>query len=124
LAINDSQLTLGDGGKMKLDTDPFPEGMVELEHNKILVHVDQTETTKGKNMIVSDDLHNQMIKPHNPEIGMGKGNMQGKLTKRVKPTSAMVIEKYQCQLEKDRRYWVTRGIKWDKYCEAQNRFYQ
>jgi hypothetical protein len=30
-AINDSRLTLGDGGKMMLDTDPFPIGMVELE---------------------------------------------------------------------------------------------
>jgi hypothetical protein len=28
--INNGQLTLGDGGKMKLDTDPFPIGMVEL----------------------------------------------------------------------------------------------
>jgi hypothetical protein len=25
-------LTLGDGGKMKLDTDPFPVSMVEIEH--------------------------------------------------------------------------------------------
>jgi hypothetical protein len=27
--------------------------------------------------------------------------------------SAMLIEKYQRQLEEDRRYRVTRGIKWD-----------
>jgi hypothetical protein len=57
-AINDGQLTLGDGGKMKLDTDPFPVGMIEIEHKKILVRMDQAETTKGKNMVISDDLHN------------------------------------------------------------------
>jgi hypothetical protein len=30
-AINDGRSTLGDGGKMKLDTDPFPIDMVEFE---------------------------------------------------------------------------------------------
>jgi hypothetical protein len=58
-------LTLGDGGKMKLDTDPFPIGMVELELKKILVRTDQVETTKVKNVIVVDDLRNRMIKPIN-----------------------------------------------------------
>jgi hypothetical protein len=80
---------------MKLDTDPFPVGMVELEHKKILVRTDQAETTKGKNVVISDDLHNRMIKPHNLEIGMWKENMQRKPALRVKPTSAMLIEKYQ-----------------------------
>jgi hypothetical protein len=74
-AIDDGRLTLGDGGKMKLDTDPFPISMVELEPTKILVHTDQAETTKGRNVVVSNDLHNRMIKPHNPEVGMKKENM-------------------------------------------------
>jgi hypothetical protein len=43
---------------MKLDTNPFPIGMVEIEHKKILVRTDQTETTKDKNVVVSDDLRN------------------------------------------------------------------
>jgi hypothetical protein len=43
---------------MKLDTDPFPVSMVELEHKKILVCTDQDETTKGKNVVISDDLCN------------------------------------------------------------------
>jgi hypothetical protein len=60
---------------MKLDMDPFPVGMVELEHKKILVCTDQAETTKGKNVVVSNDLHNRMIKPHNPEIVMWKENV-------------------------------------------------
>jgi hypothetical protein len=32
--------------------------MVEIEHKKILVRTDQAEMTNGKNMAVSDDLHN------------------------------------------------------------------
>jgi hypothetical protein len=106
---------------MKLDMDPFPIGMVKLEHKKILVRTNQVEMTKGKNVVVFDDLVNQMIKPHNPEIGVRKENVQSKLTKSVKPTSAMLIEKYQQQLEEYRRYQVARGIKWDRFFKARNR---
>jgi hypothetical protein len=60
---------------MKLDADPFPIGMVELELKKILVRTDQAENTKGKNVIVSDDLQNHMIKPHNSEVGVWKENV-------------------------------------------------
>jgi hypothetical protein len=60
---------------MKLDTEPFPVGMVDIEHKKILLCTDQAETTKGKNVVVFDDLYNWMIKPHNPEIGVWKENM-------------------------------------------------
>jgi uncharacterized OB-fold protein len=109
--INDDRLTIGDGGKMKLDTDPFPVGMVELEQKKILVCTDQAETTKGRNVVVYNDLCYRMIKPHNLKVGMWK----------VKLTSAMLIEKYQRQLEEDRRYRVARGIKWDRFFEAWNR---
>jgi hypothetical protein len=78
---------------------------------KVLVLTDQAETTKGKNMVISEELHSQMVKPHNLEIGVWKENVLQKLAKRVKPTSAMLIEKYQRRLEEDRRYQVTRGIK-------------
>jgi hypothetical protein len=120
-AINDGRLMLGGGGKMKLDMDLFPIGMVKLEHKKILVRTDQAETTKSKNVVVFDDLRNRMIKPHNPEIDVWKENVQRKMAKRVKPTSAMLIEKYQRQLEEDQRHRVARGIKWDRFFEAQNR---
>jgi hypothetical protein len=60
---------------MKLDTDPFPIGMVELEHKKILLCTDQAETTKGKSVVISDDLHNRIIKPHSLEISVWKENM-------------------------------------------------
>jgi hypothetical protein len=93
--INDGRLTLDDGGKMKLNTDPFPVGMVELMSKKVLVRTDQAETTKGKNVVSSDELRNRMIKPHNLEVGVWKENVLQKSAKRVKPTSAMFIEKYQ-----------------------------
>jgi hypothetical protein len=60
---------------MKLNTDSFPVSMVKIEHKKILVRMDQAETTKGKNVVVSDDLHNRMIKPGNPDIGVWEENM-------------------------------------------------
>jgi hypothetical protein len=53
---------------MKVDIDPFPVGMVEIKHKKILVHTDQAEMTKGKNVVVSNDLRNRMIKPHNQKM--------------------------------------------------------
>jgi hypothetical protein len=72
---------------MKLDIDLFPIGMVELMDKKVLVRTDQAEMTKGKNVVVSNELRNWMIKPHNLEIGVWKENMLQKPAKRVKPTS-------------------------------------
>jgi hypothetical protein len=37
---------------MKLDTDPFLIGMVELMDKKVSVRMDQAETTKRKNVVV------------------------------------------------------------------------
>jgi hypothetical protein len=54
-------LTLGDGGKTKLDMDPFPIGMVKLTDKKILVRTDQAKTTRGNNVVVFDELCNWMI---------------------------------------------------------------
>jgi hypothetical protein len=89
---------------MKLDIDLFPVDMVELMNKKVSMCMDQAETAKGKNVVIFDELHNRMIKPHNLEIGMWKENEMRKPSKRIKPTSAMLIEKYQRQLEEDRRY--------------------
>jgi hypothetical protein len=106
---------------LKPNMDPFPVGIVELMDKKVLVCTDQAESTKGKNVVIFDELHNRMIKPHYLEIGMWKENILQKPAKRLKPTSAMLIEKYQRQLEEYRRYWVTRGIKRDRFFKAQNR---
>jgi hypothetical protein len=54
--LNDDWLTLGDGGKMKLDVDPFPVNTVGVEQRKILVRSDQAEMTHGKNIVISDEL--------------------------------------------------------------------
>jgi hypothetical protein len=43
---------------MKLNTDSFPIGMVEPMDKKVLVCIDQAEMTKGKNVVISDELHN------------------------------------------------------------------
>jgi hypothetical protein len=80
---------------MKLDTNPFPFGMVELMNKKVLVCTDQAETTKGKNVVVFDELCNRMIKPHDLEIGMRKENVLQKPAKRVKLTLDLLIQKYQ-----------------------------
>jgi hypothetical protein len=105
---------------MKLGTDPFPIDMVKLMVKKVLVHTDQAKTTKGKNVIIFDELHTRMIKPHNPEIGVWKENVLRKPAKRAKPMMAVLIEKYQQQLEENWRYRVTRGIKQDRFFEARN----
>jgi hypothetical protein len=39
------------------------------------VRTDQAEMTKDKNVVVSDELRNRMIKPHNSDIGMWKENV-------------------------------------------------
>jgi hypothetical protein len=85
---------LGDGGKMKLDMDPFLVNTVGCEESKILSRTDQADTTCGKNAIVSDELWNRMIKSRNPEAGIWKENTQRKPDRRVKPTSSMLMDKY------------------------------
>jgi hypothetical protein len=57
---------------MKLDTDPFPVGMVELMDKKILVRMDQAEMTKGKNVIISNELYNRMINPITHRLACGR----------------------------------------------------
>jgi hypothetical protein len=57
---------------MKLDMNMFPIGTVELMDKKILVHMGQAQMSKGKNVVLSNELCDWMIKPHNPKIGMWK----------------------------------------------------
>jgi hypothetical protein len=63
-------LTLGDENKMKLDVDPFPVNTIGFEAKKILVRSDQVETTKGKDVVISDELRQRMIKPKSLEVGV------------------------------------------------------
>jgi hypothetical protein len=82
---------------MKLDTDLFPMSMIELGEKKILVCSSQANTTRGKNVIVSDELRSQMVKPRDPEVGTWKENYAIRPVRRVKPTSSMLIDKYMRQ---------------------------
>jgi hypothetical protein len=53
---------------MKLDVDPFPVSMVNLEEKKIMVRSDQASTTKGENVVMSDEIRNRMMVPRNPRF--------------------------------------------------------
>jgi hypothetical protein len=57
---NDGHLTLEDGQQLKLDANPFLVVMINFEEKKILVHTSQGATTKGKNVIVSDEARARM----------------------------------------------------------------
>jgi hypothetical protein len=94
---------------MKLDTDPFLVGMVELMDKKVLVRTDQVKMTKGKNMVISNELRNWMVKPHNPKIGVWKENMLQKLAKRVKPTSALLLKNINDSWRMTRSTWLPEG---------------
>jgi hypothetical protein len=101
-AINDGQLTLSDGNKMRLDVEPFRVNTVDLEGKRVLVHSDQAATMKGKNVVVSDEPRHRMIKPHNPEVGTWKENVRRKPERSVRPTSSMLKEKYVMQQQQQR----------------------
>jgi hypothetical protein len=62
---------------MKLNTDPFPIGIVELMNKKVLVRMDQAETTKGKNVVVSDEMCNRMIRPPTQRLACGRRTCYG-----------------------------------------------
>jgi hypothetical protein len=108
--LNDDRLTLGDGGKMMLDKDLFLVGMVSLEEKKVLVWSDQASTTKGKNVVMSDELRNRMMVPRNPEVSVWKENISRRYTRQVRPTSAMLIEKYLRQQQEERQF-RTSGVR-------------
>jgi hypothetical protein len=60
---------------MRLDIDPFLANTIGCGKRKILVRIDHADTTRGKNVIVLDDLRNWMIKPRSPEVGVWKNTL-------------------------------------------------
>lgn len=54
--------------KMKLCRDPFPINMMEFGNKKILVRSHQADTTRRKNVVVSDDLKLKMTVPKSLEV--------------------------------------------------------
>lgn len=98
-AINDGRLTIKDGGKMKLDSDPFPVNVIVFANKKMLIRSHQTESAEGKNVVVHDSVPPRMIKPKNPEVGVWKVNKGKKpvLKPRPRPTFKQLLEKYTSQ---------------------------
>ena len=76
---------------MKLDSDPFPINMVELESKKMLIQSDQAESARERN-VIDDSAPPRMIKPINPEIGVWKVNGGRRQAPRPKPTVSMLLE--------------------------------
>jgi hypothetical protein len=66
---------------MKLDTDPFPINVIDFENKKVLIRSDQTESARGKNVVVDNNAPPRTIKPKNPVVGVWKVNA----TKRQPP---------------------------------------
>jgi hypothetical protein len=81
---------------MKLDTDPFlvNVNLINFEEKMVLVRTRQADTTRGKNVIVSDDPRARMVKPRSLEFGVWKVNHRRWTGPKVKPTSSMLLEKY------------------------------
>jgi hypothetical protein len=59
---------------------------------------------RGKNVIVSDELRNRMIKPRSPEARICKENRPRNTDRKVKPTSSMLMDKYVRQRQE--RTWA------------------
>jgi hypothetical protein len=84
----------GDNQHMKLDVDPFPVSMIDFEEKSVFVCKSQDDTTKGKRVVVSDELKSRMTKPRSPEASVWKLNTQRKSYNRWKPMSSFLMEKY------------------------------
>jgi hypothetical protein len=82
---------------MKLDVDPFSVDIINFAKKKVLVRQDQAGTTRGKNVLVSDEFRLKMLKPKKPEVGVWKENARRKDRSRWKPMSSFLIEKYTAQ---------------------------
>jgi hypothetical protein len=50
---------------MRLDTEPFPANVnvIDFEGKKILVRASKADSTRGKDVVVSDELRPGMMKP-------------------------------------------------------------
>jgi hypothetical protein len=44
--------------------------VIDFENKKVLIRSDQTESAKGKNVVVDNNAPPRMMKPKNPEVGV------------------------------------------------------
>jgi hypothetical protein len=82
---------------MKLDKDPFPANMnmVKFEGKKVLVWSSQTESTKGKGVIIGEERLPRMIKPKSLKGGQWQKNEGGKPQQRPNATFDILVDKYK-----------------------------
>jgi hypothetical protein len=52
---------------------------IKLEGKKVMVWPSQTESTKGKEVLIGEERQVRMIRPKNPKIGRWKKNERSKL---------------------------------------------
>jgi hypothetical protein len=69
--------------------------MVELDEKKVLVRPSQTESTKGKDVIIGEERQPRMIRLKNPEIGRWKKNKRSKSRSHPKVTFDILMAKYR-----------------------------
>ena len=72
--------------------------MIEFENKKMLIRSHQTDSPKGKNVVVDDNVAPRMIKPKNPEVGVWKVNGGRRQAPKIKPTVSMLLEKYTSRM--------------------------
>jgi hypothetical protein len=76
LAINEGRLKFTESPQMKLDKDPFPANMnmVDLDGKKVMVRPSQSESTKGKEVVIGEERPPRMMKPKSPKDGQWQKN--------------------------------------------------
>jgi hypothetical protein len=69
--------------------------MIDFDNKKILILSDQTESTKGKNIVTDNNAAPRMIKSKNSEIGQQKvGERKRKPAPKLNPTVKQLLNKY------------------------------
>jgi hypothetical protein len=68
--------------------------MIEFENKKMLIRSDQTESARGKNIVIDDSAPPRIIRPKNAEVGLQKvDERKRKSDPRPKPT-VKLLDKY------------------------------
>jgi predicted GTPase len=69
--------------------------MIDFENKKMLIRSDQTESARGKNVVIDDSAPTRIIMPKNAEVGLQKvDERKRKSDPRPKPTVKQLLYKY------------------------------
>jgi hypothetical protein len=82
---------------MKLDKDPFLANMnmIELEGKKVMVRLSQANSTKGKEVVIGEEMQPRMIKPKSLKATQWKKNERNKAQSHPKATFDILMAKYR-----------------------------